>query len=96
MAVELRLGEIRAGQLQDLVGAAQLLDLALQVLDALGLGGADTRSATGINLRLLDPFQQRLRYAAKLRCDRLARRPQRRVLPAVLLHQPHGPLTDLR
>jgi hypothetical protein len=38
-AVELRLGEKRAGQLQDLVGPAQLLDLALQILDALLLFG---------------------------------------------------------
>jgi hypothetical protein len=38
LAVELRLGEIRAGQLQDLVGLAQLADLALQFLDALLLG----------------------------------------------------------
>jgi predicted transcriptional regulator len=35
MAVELRLGEIRAGQLQDLVGLAQLAHLTLQILDAL-------------------------------------------------------------
>jgi hypothetical protein len=40
-AVELRLGEKRAGQLQDLVGLAQFAHLALQVLDALGLFGRD-------------------------------------------------------
>jgi hypothetical protein len=38
MAVELRLGEIRAGQLQDLVGLAQLAHLAFEFLDALLLG----------------------------------------------------------
>jgi hypothetical protein len=38
MAVELRLGEICAGQLQDLVGLAQLAHLALEFLDALLLG----------------------------------------------------------
>jgi hypothetical protein len=32
-----------------------------------------------IDLSLLDPLQQRLRYAADLRGNRLDRRPQRRV-----------------
>ena len=32
LAVELRLGEIRAGQLQDLVGLAQLADLLYQAI----------------------------------------------------------------
>src|SRR5690606_27168145 len=36
-AVELRLGEKRAGQLQDLVGAAQFLVLTLQLPDPLGI-----------------------------------------------------------
>jgi len=34
-AVELRLGEKRAGKLENLAGLAQLLDLALQFFDAL-------------------------------------------------------------
>ncbi len=51
------------------VGPAQFLDLALRVLDAPGLCRTDARLATGINLSLLDPIQQRLRNAANLRCD---------------------------
>jgi hypothetical protein len=35
MAVELRLGEKRAGQLQDLVGLAQFAHLAFELPDAL-------------------------------------------------------------
>ena len=40
-AVELRLCEKRVGQLQDLVGAAQLLDFALEILEALCFGRGD-------------------------------------------------------
>jgi hypothetical protein len=39
MAVEFRLGKIRTGQAQDLVGFAQLAVLTLQSLDALALIG---------------------------------------------------------
>ena len=38
VAVERRLGDAGAGQLQDLAGLAQLANLALQSLDALLLG----------------------------------------------------------
>lgn len=40
-AVELRLCEKRAGQLQNLISPAQLFDFTLQLLDALRLGGGD-------------------------------------------------------
>ena len=67
-----------------------------EFLDALRLGGRDALAHAGIDLVALDPFQQRLRHAADLRRDRFNRRPQRRVLPSVLLHHPHRALTDLR
>src|SRR3990167_8852733 len=65
-AVELRLREKRAGRLQDVVGPAKLLDLALQFLDALRIrsGGADTQAA--VDLGLLDPFVEGLRHTANL------------------------------
>ena len=44
-ALEFCLGKKRAGQLQKLVGLAQLIDFALQFLDSLGLGiGNDWRA----------------------------------------------------
>ncbi len=42
MAIELHLGEIGAGQLQNLVGLAQFANLAVQLLDALLLGSGRT------------------------------------------------------
>lgn len=96
LSIELRLGEKRTGHLQDFVGSAQFFDLALQVLDPLRLGGADAWPSSGIDFILLDPVQQRLGHTANLRRNRLDRSPQRRVLPAVLLDHPNGPLTDLR
>jgi hypothetical protein len=66
-AVELRLGEERACQLQDLVGPAQLLDLAFQILHALRLGRRDAFANTRFDLHPLDPFEQRLRHATDLR-----------------------------
>src|SRR6187549_4117016 len=79
LAVELRLGEIRAGQLQDLVGLAQLANLALEFLDALLLGCRRTRPCTAVALALANPPSQRLGRAADLRSDRLDRRPLCRV-----------------
>ena len=49
-AVELRLGKIRTGQAQNLVGFAQLAVLALQGLYALALFAGLTRALTGIGL----------------------------------------------
>jgi hypothetical protein len=60
MAVELRLGEIRAGQLQDLVGLAQLADLALQFLDALLLGRRRAWPYAAVALALAHSLAQRL------------------------------------
>ena len=80
----LRLCEKRAGQLQDFVGAAQLLDFALEILEALCLGRGDASTMTAVDFLALDPLEQGLQHAADLGCDRLDRGPQRGVLPAVL------------
>lgn len=61
-AVERHMGEKRLGQLQYLVSPPQLLDLALQVLDPLGLADGDAFAHAGINLRALDLFVQGLRH----------------------------------
>jgi len=66
VAVELRLGEIRAGQLQDLVGLAQFANLAFQILDALLLGRGRTWPRTAVALALAYPAPQRLSLTAPL------------------------------
>lgn len=85
-AVEFRLGEKRAGQLQDLVGTTKLAILTFQLLDALGLGGGHIFALPCITLVLTPPVQQRLRRAADLAGDLYERRPLRFVLPSVLQH----------
>ena len=59
MAVELRLGEIRAGQLQDLVGLAQFAHLALEFLDALLIGGGRTGPRAAVALASAHPLEDR-------------------------------------
>ncbi len=68
----------------DLVGPAQLLDLALEFLDALRLGRGHAIAHTGIDFLALDPFQQRLRTQPILGAIRFHGRPQRWELPALL------------
>lgn len=77
-AVELRLGEIRAGHLQDLVGLAQLANLAFELLDALLLGwqrstnsfrcrprpGLDPIAPAGRNLRVSSGLLQSVASSA--------------------------------
>ena len=55
-AVELRLGEKRAGRLEDVVGPAQLLDLTLQRFNALTLVGAEAIPGWFNHHRLLEPI----------------------------------------
>ena len=85
-AVELRLGEKRAGQLQDLVGFAQLLVLAFKFLQALQVGRRDAGPGAVVDLIALDPFVEGLRHAADLGGDGFNGGPQRGVLASVLLH----------
>ena len=95
MAVELRLGEICAGQLQDLVGLAQFANLALQLLDALLLGGGRTWPDAAVALALAHLLAQRLGGAADLAGDRLDRRPLRRVLVLGVEDYAHFALDNL-
>jgi hypothetical protein len=87
------LGEKSAGRAQYVVGPAQLLVLAFELLDALRLGAGHTGPHTGIDLCALDPFMQGVGRTADLGCDRLDRRPQGRILATVLLHQTYRTLT---
>jgi hypothetical protein len=52
-------------------------------------------SRTPASTSALDPFGQGLRHTANLGGNGLDGGPQRRVLPAVLLHYPRRPLTHL-
>ena len=58
-------------QLQNFVGLAQFLVLALQLLHTLHLGSSDAVAHTGIDLYALDPFIERLRHVANLGGDGL-------------------------
>jgi hypothetical protein len=84
MAVELRLGEKRAGQAKDLVGPTKLLVLPLQRLDALFLRTGWAFPATSIPLVLANPAANRLSGATNLLCHRRDRRPLRLVLGYLL------------
>jgi hypothetical protein len=58
--------------------------------------GRQAGALPAIPLDLLHPLAQRLSCAAKLARDRSDRRPLRRVLGAVLLHEVDRALADLR
>ena len=74
-AVDLRLGKKSAGQLQYLVGSAQLLDFALQFLHTRLPCRNNAVAHVAIACYALDPFVERLRHAANLWCDRCNGRP---------------------
>jgi hypothetical protein len=59
-AVELRLGEERAGQLQDFVGTAQFAHFAFEIVDALRLGAGHAVALAAVSLVLAHPAEQRL------------------------------------
>src|SRR5581483_4317463 len=83
-------------RLQDLVGPAQLAVLALQLHQALVLGGRHARPLAAVDLSAPDPLAQRLRRRdPQLRGDRGDRRPLRVVLAPVLPHHPDRPLAQL-
>lgn len=85
LAARLRVSEKSAGELQNLVGAAQLLVLVLQDLDALALIGSDARALAAVNLGAPDPAEQGGRCAADLGRNRAHCRPQGTVIAAHLL-----------
>jgi len=89
MAVELRPGEKCAGQLDDLVGLAQLLLLAVEPLQALRLAGGNALARTRGDLGTLDPLDERLRHAADFGFNGFNGRSQRGPLAPVLLQ--HAP-----
>jgi hypothetical protein len=84
VAAELRLGEKRTRQTQDLVCLAQLEHFALQGLDALFFGSGRPWTLAGITLLLAYPATQRFRCAANLGCDGFDCSPLRTVLAASL------------
>ena len=94
-AVELRLGKKRAGRLEDLIGPAQFLVLALQLLEVFALAGRQPIALAGIDFLALDPFMQGLGHAANFGGDGFNGRPQRGVLASVLLHHAHSAFPDL-
>ena len=68
-AVELPLCEKRAGQLESLIGLAQLLYLAIKILDALLLTTGGAGPLTGIDLILAYPVVKGLGHTANLWCN---------------------------
>ena len=66
-AVELRLGKIRAGQAQNLLGLAQLPVLSLQGLDALTFFAGRAWALAGVGLMAANPAIQGLRGTTDLR-----------------------------
>ena len=93
-AVELRLGEKRTRQTQDLVCLAQLAHLSLQRFDALLFGGGRPWTLAGIALLLAYPAAQSFWRAADLGSDGRDRCPLRLVLAARFAHHAHGALDD--
>jgi hypothetical protein len=89
-AVALRLGEKRAGRLEDVIGPTQLLDLALQCLELIAFAGDQPLAFTLVNLVMLYPFIEGLRNAANLGGYRFNGCPSRWVLSTVLLHHAYS------
>ena len=89
------LGQKSTGYLENLVGPAQFLDFALQLFHTLRLCGSNAVAHVSIDLHALDPFIERLRYAANLWGNRFNGRPQRWVLASVLLHHAHCAFSNL-
>src|SRR5918996_875492 len=94
MRVELPRKESRR-RLEDLIRAAQLPVLALELPDALGLHARHSRALARVGLGLAHPASERLRGHPELLGDRRDRRPLRLVLTLLLEHHPRRPLPDL-
>ena len=95
MAVELRLSEKRAGELKDLVGLSQLLDLSLQRLDALLLGAGRASWLSAATLVFAHPAAQSFSCTADFGGNRADRRPLRFVFALMLQHHAHCALVNL-
>src|SRR6266511_3804053 len=83
------------GRLQDLVGAAQLTDLAFQLRDPLPLSGRHAQAAATVDLGLPHPAAQRLGADAKLAGDPGDHPDALAGLLHGLQHHAHRPLTQL-
>src|ERR671910_528689 len=94
MRVELPRKESRR-RLKDLIRAAQLPVLALELLDPLGLRARHSRALARVGLGLAHPTAQGLGCHPELLSDRRDRRPLRLVLALLIEHHPRRPLTDL-
>lgn len=93
-AVELRLGKIRTGQVQNFVGFALLTVLTFQSLDAFTFFTARPRALTGIVLMAANPAMRGLRCAANLRGYGFNGCPLGGVVVQVLQNHVHGTFTD--
>lgn len=94
-AVELRLGEKRACQLEDFVGLAQFSVLAFEFIESIFVRRGRALARDAVNLVFAHSFVQCVRNTADLRREQLHCRPQLRIFLSVLLHHAHGPLSDL-
>ena len=82
-------------QLENLIGFAQLLVLALNLLQALHLGCGDATPHPGINLIALDPFIQGLWHTANLGGDGFDGGPKGWVFASMLTHHPNSAFANL-
>src|SRR5215204_6460232 len=94
MRVELPREESRR-RLEDLIRAAQLTVLALELLDPLGLRARHPSALPAIGLGPAHPTAQRLGRHPEILSERRDSRPQRRILALLFKEHPRRPLTDL-
>ena len=96
LPVALRLGKIRGGFAENLIGLLQLAVLTLQGLDPLAFSSGRAFPTSRITFGLTDPATQRLRCSADLGGNGADSRPLRGVVGLVVEDHADGPLTDLR
>ena len=81
---------------QNLIRLSKLADLAFQGLHVGRHIRGQPRLRAAVDLGLLDPFMQRARSTADLRCDRRNRRPPRRMFAFMIQNHPHRTGAHLR
>lgn len=96
LPVALRLGKIRGGLAQDLIGLLQLAVLALQGLDPLAFSSGRAFTTPLITFGLTDPATQRLRCSADLGGNGADGRLLGGVVGLVLEDHADRPLTNFR
>jgi hypothetical protein len=96
MAVELRLSEQRAGQLEDLVGFAQCLTLAFKPLwRCKSVVATPALAPVSISSRLIHALSVWGMQPILGAIDSINGRPQRELLASVLLHHANSAFADL-